>query len=238
MKKALVFEISGKYALFRKSYSPLSPISYSVPPPTAVIGIIAAIAGYDKTEYIAKINNDEYAIAISILKPIKRYRAGLNLLITKGSKLFHPHGDSPRTQIPAEFIKDVAYNIYFTHNNIQIYQDIKSQLEKNESKYTLSLGIAQCLADMNYIGEYDIIEKNEQQVEVEINSIVPVYEGIIPIYKCSDRIFRFRVPAKMKSDRTVIRYADLLINENAQSIKVLTNHYEVVNNEPIIFLRL
>ena len=41
---AVVFEVSGQMAMFRKPYTTTSSISFAFPPPTAIAGLISGIA--------------------------------------------------------------------------------------------------------------------------------------------------------------------------------------------------
>ncbi len=50
--RTLVFDVAGEYGQFKRPYSPMSPVSYPFPPPTAVLGMLGAIAGYAKDDYL------------------------------------------------------------------------------------------------------------------------------------------------------------------------------------------
>lgn len=107
--KVVAFEIWGAYGLFKKPYSPMSPVSYPMPPPTAIFGMIGAIAGWDKKEenYLVRINSGEVAVGVRVIKPVQRFRAALNLLDTSESFRLK---EGKRVQIPFEFLKDSHYH--------------------------------------------------------------------------------------------------------------------------------
>lgn len=48
--KILCFELFGDYAQFRKFFTNMSPLSFSIPPRTVLMGIIGAMLGVDKAE--------------------------------------------------------------------------------------------------------------------------------------------------------------------------------------------
>jgi CRISPR-associated protein Cas5h len=50
--KVLVFDVWGEFGHFRKHYTTTSPLTYSIPPRTAIAGMIAAIEGFGKDEYL------------------------------------------------------------------------------------------------------------------------------------------------------------------------------------------
>ena len=47
----LVFDISGKFAHFRKYYTNSSSLTYLVPPRTSIYGLIAGILGLERDSY-------------------------------------------------------------------------------------------------------------------------------------------------------------------------------------------
>ena len=55
---ALAFDIAGPIAMFRRPYTTTSSVSFPLPPPTAVAGLIGAIVGLnngsDEVGYAAK----------------------------------------------------------------------------------------------------------------------------------------------------------------------------------------
>ncbi len=84
MDKILKFKIWGDYAHFKKFYTTTSPLTFEFPPPPTIIGIISAIIGLDKNEYLEHFQNpDEFKIALSIQNPIKKVRWTQNLIDTK-----------------------------------------------------------------------------------------------------------------------------------------------------------
>ena len=72
MDKVLVFDIWGEYAHFRKYYTTTSPLSYSIPPRTAVTGFIGAILGLGKEKYLKHFTKKQAFIAVRLLNPVKR----------------------------------------------------------------------------------------------------------------------------------------------------------------------
>ncbi|MDQ7055758.1 MAG: CRISPR-associated protein Cas5 [Persephonella sp.] len=94
--KILSFDIWGEFGHFKKFYTTSSPLTFSVPPPTAVFGMLGAVLGFGKDEYLNYINADTTKIGIQILKPIKKIRMSINLIDTKNSGSFHLIKTEPR----------------------------------------------------------------------------------------------------------------------------------------------
>jgi CRISPR-associated Cas5-like protein len=52
MTRVLVFEVWGEYGHFRKHYTTTSPLTFSIPSRTALTGLLGAIIGLSKEEYL------------------------------------------------------------------------------------------------------------------------------------------------------------------------------------------
>ena len=124
--KCLVFDIWGDYGHFRKFYTTSSPLTFSIPPRTTVCGIIAALIGLDKEEYLKYFTKDKCNIAIQLNKEVNKTRLSYNLINTKTAKLYSQIKD--RTQVTFELLQDPSYRIYINHLDNEIYSKIKSYL--------------------------------------------------------------------------------------------------------------
>jgi CRISPR-associated protein Cas5h len=232
--RTIVFEIQGQIGHFRKPYAPVSPVTYPFPPPPTVMGIVGAICGYGKDEYAEKIGWNKVRIAVSLLSPVKKFRAGLNLINTKkGNKYFRLTGESPRTQIPYEFLKDPAYRIYLANANDVTMDRLCDLLKNNKTVYTPSLGLAQCLATVSFYGEMEA--RNGSPEEIEISSVIPKEQTFGIHYEPGRRYTRFRIPEKMRPDRTVEKYGEVVVDEGANKITVETTRAFKVGESYVLF---
>lgn len=231
--RTIIFEIRGQYGHFRKPYAPVSPVTYSFPPPPTVMGIIGAICGYGKNEYAEKIGWDKIRIAVCLISPVKRFRTGLNLINTKGNKYFRLVGDTPRSQIPYEFLKDPSYRIYVADAHNEAMDDLGELLKKGKTIFTPSLGLAQCLATISFCGE---TEANKgMSGNLEITSVIPTDQVETINYEQGERYTRFRIPEKMKADRTVEKYGEVVVDEGARKILAETSKAFKVGNDYVLF---
>ncbi|MBN2434543.1 MAG: CRISPR-associated protein Cas5 [Spirochaetes bacterium] len=259
MNLAIVFDIKGQYALFKKPYSPLSPVSYPIPPPTAIFGIVGAIIGLSKNSqssdyYLRKMNEGEARIGIKLLSPVKRYRAGLNWLITKQTHYFRPRGshrpqkteerpkeDAVRTQIPCEFIVDPGYRIYFSHSSEKIMESLWHRLSITRSTdFTICLGIASCIAEIDFIQNAPFrcrIEEIHEKTIINTSCVMPVSRAKVRFYQ-GNRLFRFRVPGIMAPDRTVTHYEDVIVNEEALPVEIEVESFEKIGEESLLLMNL
>ena len=231
--RTIVFEIQGQIGHFRKPYAPVSPVTYPFPPPPTVMGIVGAICGYGKDEYAEKIGWDKVRIAVSLLSPVRKFRAGLNLINTKGNKYFRLAGESPRIQIPYEFLKDPAYRIYLANANDETMNKFCDLLKSNKAVYTPSLGLAQCLATVSFCGEMEAIDTSSEKVEV--SSVVPKDQVREIHYEPGRRYTRFRIPERMRADRRVEKYGEVVVDEGANKITVETSQAFKVEGNYVLF---
>jgi len=222
MDRVAVFDLKGPYAHYRKNYSPVSPVTFPCPTPTAAIGTIAGIIGLEKREYLERFASDHWRLAISLQNPVRKYRAAINLINTKlDPKTFRPKGKSPRIQIPFEFLKDVSFRIHFWHANEELFLKVTNQLKKGTTIYTPSLGLAQCIADVEFVGLQAVEQITAPNSKgVLFDSVVPLSNETKLFYDEGKRYQRFTVPVSMHSGRLVKKYQEAVVEEDANSICV------------------
>ena len=219
--KFTVFDIFGEYAHFKKFYTTSSPLTFPFPPPSTVAGMLAAICGIDKKEYLEIFTSQRFRCAIRIISPIKKIRFGINHINTKGNawRLIDKKNHEPRTQIRTEFIKSPRYRIYFHHTDSEIFQKITNYLQNHWIYYTFALGLSELLGDFSWVG---ILDGNELKFEnqTSIHSVIPLSQIAFNQLKIEEgrRYFRERVPVAMTAERIVTRYEDVLFEAGGNDI--------------------
>ena len=212
--QVLVFDIFGDLAHFRKFFTTSSPLTFPFPPPPTVRGIIGAILGFGKEEYLEKTK--DLAIGIGILSPIKKLRMGLNLVFTKGSSNnFDPTlissrkaGGEPRTQVKAEFVKDPKYRIYVSAKE-EFFNNLMEMIKNHQTYYTVSLGLSELLADFSYFSVYQGYYQKESE---KADSVIPLDVVDEINIERLQKIGKERIPTLMDTDRTVKKYEDVIFN--------------------------
>jgi CRISPR-associated protein Cas5h len=235
MDKVLVFDVWGEYAHFRKYYTTTSPLSFSIPPRTAVAGIIGGILGMGKDDYLNYFSKDLASIGVRILKPIKKVRVAENLIDSKIAPMMSRI--KTRTQIRFEFLKDVKYRIYFYHKDIDIMERLKSLLEGHKSVYTPCLGLSEHIANFEFIGEVEAIKLGGSE-EMDIASIIPEAQ-IENIEFEEGEYFSETIPIEMIPGRIVTEYSKVLFERNGGCLKVVVKEpwrLKTDENEVITFL--
>lgn len=237
--KVLVFDIWGDYGHFRKFYTTTSPLTFSFPPPPTIAGMLGAIYGSGKNEYLKIFLHEKCKIALKIVNPVKKVRMGINLINTKGGywTLYSNKYHEPRTQIRTEFLKDPYFRIYYAHEDEKIFQVIKDRLKEHKSTYTVSLGLSELLADFKYIDEYDSEAKSD-------NELVELQTPVMETKLIKDRLeieagkkyFKEKMPIKMNQERIIEKYDNVIFEPDGKTIKAkVKDYYRLKNGENITF---
>jgi len=238
MKNLLCFDIWSDYAHFKKYYTTTSPLTFSIPPKTSIYGIIGAILGLDKNEYLHYFQPGACQIGIRIRSSIKKTRINLNLIDTKiATKMSRI---KTRTQIKTEFLKDISYRIYFQHQNKELYQKLCDYIKAHKSVYSISLGLSENLANFNFVDEYDYKEINDNKEWVDIVTALLIgnflKRGDIDFNEEGKEYFSDKVALEMKPDREVVNYGQVVYERNGQSIKAKPREYYHLENGEKCFL--
>ena len=186
----LSFKIRGKLAHFRKYYANNTAFSFSIPPRTSIMGIIAAIMGKDKDSYYQDFGSENLKIGVRVLSPLKKSFHRLNFISLKSlgdlSKSFSSdfRGKGGRIQTPFEVVSawdickgDVIYQIFISYNEAgkNIFDDVKNHFLNSEPVFNISLGTANFNAS---IFDIQVIEDRNLKIKypsdyVFIHSAIP-----------------------------------------------------------------
>lgn len=230
----LVFDVWGDYAYFRRGYTTTSTISYPFPSRTTIAGFIASILGYPRDSYYDLFNEDNSKFGLKIINPIKKTRINLNYVNTKNSMvLFEIDGNSKRTQVPAEFLKDVKYRIYLSLKDKDIMNKLYFLLKEHKSVYTPYLGISECLANFSLCGNGLYSAEILKGESVNIDSIILKDSGNIQI-ESGKQYGVVKSPGFMNNDRSVSSFIEYYYESKGNSIKLDSCEYYKVGGDNVI----
>lgn len=228
--KVLIFDVWGDYAHFRRFYTTTSPLTFPVPPRTALCGLIGAIIGLEKenNEYLKHFTLNKASIGLRLLNPVKKAMIAENLIHTKNAKGPGMNLITERTQIDFEFLKDPKYRIYFYHTDENIYHQLKENLVNHKSVYTPCLGLSENIANFAFVGEFKVNPVKNDEGYVKIDSILPIErvaldQGIK--FEHAGEYFSVWIPIEMNTERIVTKYGNLLFERNAKPVEVKLNSY-------------
>jgi CRISPR-associated protein Cas5h len=164
--EVISFDISGKIAHFRKYYSNNTALSFSIPPRTTIIGMLAAICGMPKDSYYELFSSGNIDIGITSLSKTKKTIHRLNLMRVLGPSDFR--GCKGRIQTPFEIvtgenIKDstITYRIFLRPLNIPMedFSRLKELIRIKGNSFALTLGTASFNASLSNYQEYAATER-------------------------------------------------------------------------------
>lgn len=189
----LCFKVRGKLAHFRKYYANNTALSFSIPPRTSLMGMIAAAMGWPRDSYYEKLSSDNIQLGIRVMTSLKKSFHRLNFLriestgdLSKSwSSDFRGHGKSGgRIQTPFEIISawnipkgDVIYQVFITasESGVQVLEEIKERFLDKEPMFNITLGIANFTAsiyEIELVGSNKAIKMTSQEF-ILMHSAVP-----------------------------------------------------------------
>lgn len=233
-KDVVVFDVWGDYAYFRRGYTTTSTISYPFPSRTTIAGFISGILGYPRDSYYELFDENNSSIGLKIVNPIKKTRINLNYVNTKESMhLFEIKSNGKRTQVPAEFLKDVKYRLYISLNDKELMSKLYNFLKEHKSIYTPYLGITECLCNFELVGDglYSVEEVFGENVQID--SVILKKNCNICI-EPEKRYGVVKSPGFMNIDRSVKSFLEYYFEDSGKSIQVESCHYYKIGEDNVM----
>lgn len=236
--KTLVFDIYGDLGHFKKYYTTSSPLTFSFPPPPTVRGMLGAIIGADKENYLQVFSHEKCKLAVRILSPISKIRMGLNHINTKGNYWvpIKKGSHEARTQIRTEFVKKPAYRIYVSHEDNKVFDKLVENIMAHKTVFTLSLGLSELLSDFRFVGVKDFVQGNKGYKEIVTVIPMNTIEDYGIDFEQGKKYFKEKIAIEMSPERVVERYEDVLFEVQGKPIRACTSCcWEDDSGEHIIF---
>lgn len=233
--KFVGFEIWSDYGHFRKGFTTTSPLTYQIPSRTALSGIISAILGLQRDSYYELLNEENSAIALQILNPIKKINVNRNLVSTKKDSWGIGKPLVTRTQIIYEYIKEPKYRLFVWLKDSEKFEILEKSVQERKTVYTVYMGTSEHIAQFSPYGE-SFVEAELKQTNgnvVEIHSVVPSSKAkIIVDQNDKDYVYGYaRVPGFMDRNRVVKKYIDLYFEENGRPLKISNGEYYIIGRD-------
>jgi len=228
--KIIAIDVWGDYACYRRGYTTTSPLTYPIPPRTALAGLVSAILGKEKDSYWRSFQLTNALFGVQLLSPIRKIRITQNLIDTKvGWNLKETKGQ--RTQIPFEYLKSPKYRIFFWTSAMEELEKLRELVSNHKSIYTPCLGLSECITNFEFVDEFtEIHEKSAGDIGVDISTVISGDNFEIKIEK-GKKYGKVRIPHTMNTERVVTKFADVIYEENGEPIKITRGNYlELIGN--------
>lgn len=210
--ECLSLTVRGDWAHFRRVDGTVVKQTYRIIPRTTVAGLLAAIVGADRDSYYEEFAINSSAIAITPASELRTTNIATNGLSTSeenlrrprdtrkgrsrsGLQIRYPDSTSNRQQQNYEYLVNPAYRLDIAIEDVEFYSTLKDHLQRGEFVYTPSLGLSECLAQVEFNGIYRPNPVQETD-RVSVDSAVPnSVDAVVP----DKRIETERSPAAMEA---------------------------------------
>ncbi len=181
------FDVSGKMAHFRKYYANNTAFSFSLPPRTTIMGMLANMMGYPRDSYYAAFASKYLRIGIRVMTPIKKTFHRMNMLSIKSTgDAMKGTGDftgvGGRTQIPFEIVTGqdlrfdfVVYRIFLgvgEEDNGE-FAKLKELILQKKQHFNLTLGTANFSSSIRNQRLYEKCKPTFSNEAIKIHSAIP-----------------------------------------------------------------
>jgi len=222
----LVFRVKGQFAHWRKWFTTTSPLTYSFPPRTAILGLVGAIAGVQRDEIPEKFPLQATKISVCPLTRIVKDRLPETwywspVRIVDGEIQLGEKKEAIKTfQVNLEVIRYPYYRIIFWHEDEKLMAELAARLREKRWFYPPCLGIMGFLADIEFEGE-DEAEEAEGG-KIELNSILPLDEDspLLELNPSGNYIREERLPLEVFPGRQFDYLRVAYIESSAQPLSL------------------
>ncbi len=230
-EKFIVFDWKGKMAHFRQFDANSSSLSYSFPPPTVVMGMVAGLIGIERDGYYDLLRPEIMKIGVQIRTSPRKIMQSVNYIFAKNPNDLNMSNDTPHTQIPMELVTaekfpedDLHYRIILKIAEDEIYQKISEAVFHSRYKFLPYFGSAPFLSRIEPAGavqKVNVIENSPVIVETiaSVDSIdlstlsMDAIDGKMPAF------FREHVRREFKPGREPGDVKDVIWERNRGKIK-------------------
>ncbi|MEW6380170.1 MAG: CRISPR-associated protein Cas5 [bacterium] len=246
-ERLVVFDILGKIAHFRKFYTNSSSLTYDLPPPTVIRGMIAAILGIERDGYYDLLSPERTRIAASIHQPGRRFMQTINYIRTNKNDFSNPRhilarflsGARVPYQVPMEVLlpldqgSSLKYRIYFQHTDGAIMRMLKDQMASGFSVYPLYFGISEFIADFQYRGErdYELRQGIADRISSMVNGEKLNERGIDLCASQGCQFVKERMPAAFKQGRELLKVSSFIYERSGRPFTADVSEYAVVSSD-------
>ncbi|MFN3337906.1 MAG: CRISPR-associated protein Cas5 [Thermomicrobium sp.] len=198
-------DVCGKFAHFRRFYTNSSSLSYPIPPPSTIRGLVAAALGLERDEYSERLRT--LRVAIGVRQPLRMVLQSVNALMVDSGAERQLRGFEDRTQIPTQFLLpetrlddwDTAalrfHLILVPPDGLPVDQ-LAAALQA--PIYPPALGTAYCL------GWIENVEIRQATIGQEDLSVAD-YLGALDASQIEEFILDERIPHRLSRDRYPVR---------------------------------
>lgn len=205
LKRAISFELCGKFAQFKKFYTNSSSLTYLIPARTNIIGMLASIMKMPRDSYYKTFSEEEFGIAVKISTgcKIRKQIQTMNYLQSPGSS--KQHSQCKLEMLFPETLGDlISYKIYvgaFSDDSLKVLNELSEKISSGDFGYGIYLGQRQFGGDISHL---KVFEENELVFMEESNSLdsASILENANINLDIDTRIVTDQMPTNMEEDNS------------------------------------
>ena len=209
------FEVRGRWAHFKRPETSNNPQTHDMITKTALIGMIGAVLGIERTEMreLYPVLSEDLLYNIQLLSPVIKVPIGLTSW--RAIKFAYSPKNFEMLKAPAYLVTLALYDI----RSGQIYDAFKNSIKNSETVYPPVLGWHNCPAELVYKSE-GLLSDIEYEGEFTTSGFVPASE-YIPELDSGIRIGLDRLPTHQNNDfwNNPEQYKEIVYPEYAHELK-------------------
>jgi CRISPR-associated protein Cas5h len=250
-EQCLSFRLSGPWGHFRRVEGNTVKTTYRIIPRTTVAGLLAAVLGIGRNQYYDLFGPESSAMAIEPVSELRTINLPVNNLTTSQEGLkgvntrgkvsvYYPDPTEDRQRTNYEVLVEPEYRIDLWLGDEGRYDELREYLSEGKSYYTPSLGLSEYLADIEYLGEFEVTAVVQSE-PYAVDSAVPDPDGVIP--EPNVNYGTERSPAFMKrtttsgefSGRRTTSYLTYTYSPDGDPLTVSDTTAASVDNRTVVF---
>jgi CRISPR-associated protein Cas5h len=244
-EQILIFQIESEYGHFRKFNTTSSPLTYSFPPRSAIMGILGAIMGIERetapgffsgpalADVFSKMEVDA---AVQLIHPVKKVNIGFNLLDTEktGSSFFNV---KQRTQVEYELLKHPHFRIFLNFRDPALLKEAFSRLANKNFHFSPYLGLSQFTANIHSVCLRQVRKVEGKDFEEVLTAMKKLGADFHFDYSGEFKYSSETMPVALSKDRVALDYAEYILENQGRAIFAKSSDlYSVADYGNIQFL--
>jgi CRISPR-associated protein Cas5h len=170
--KLLIFDLTGKFACWKKFYSNSSSFTYEIPSRTAIIGILASILEKPRDSYYEVFSSENCKISLSLKSDIKKKFYCMNYFMKPNKREY----TQVRLEIltPKEDLREntIRYRVFVWLKDKKLFGELVERVKEKNYGFGIYLGQRQFKGEVEYIDSINKEKIKRINDANEINSIV------------------------------------------------------------------
>ncbi|RME05207.1 MAG: CRISPR-associated protein Cas5 [Planctomycetota bacterium] len=226
-ERIFILDWRGMMGHFRQMDTNSSSLSYSFPPPTTIVGMLAGVMGKNRDSYYEEFNSQNLKLAIELKRTPRKILQTTNYMFVKTKNDYT--GQSGRTQIPFEMVVSESfprsflwYRIFFYVKNSGLLSEFRRHWKNPTTVYPPAMGNANFASFLEYLSAEEVQRIPPGTEGTFVHSVVDV-DILCPntLRLASDRPLAYlkeRMRREFGLNREPGKMVELLWEKNAQQI--------------------